>query len=543
VRYLRIAIYSRKSVFTGKGESIENQIEMCKQYILNNIKNAKEEDILIYEDEGFSAKNMDRPNFQRMIADSKKKPFDYIVCYRLDRISRNVSDFSSLIEDLNERRIAFICIKEQFDTSSPMGRAMMYIASVFSQLERETIAERVRDNMLMLARTGRWLGGTTPTGFMSEKLEEVVVDGKTKTSCKLKFNPDEIEIVKTLFNIFLEVRSISGVSKYLIKNNIKSRTGRYYSLLGIKEILSNPVYCFADKEVREYFIKKDSDVCFDEIQCSNKLGLLSYNKRDYKLKNAPRQDESEWIISIGKHKGIVTGKQWVSIQNTLEDNKPKNKNRIKSNNDYALLSGMIICKKCGSRMFAKIRNNNGREGSFDYICNSKIRGGVNLCNTQNLIGKQTDDLVCNYLLEYMNENSNIYELLEELKNKYNNNDSANQVSKINENINKCKKEIDNYVVALSKSGINDVLIQAVSSKVEELSEKMKVLITEKEKIQEELNKFSDEEIQVDVISRTLSYFKDNFNSLTLYEKREILKLIIDKIEWDGKDLDIFIYGE
>ena len=102
--------------------------------------------------------------FKRMMADSKNEKVEYIVCYRLDIISRNVSDFSSLITVLNDRNIAFVSVKEQFDTSTPMGRAMMYIASVFAQLERETIAERIRDNMLMLARTGRWLGGTSPTG-------------------------------------------------------------------------------------------------------------------------------------------------------------------------------------------------------------------------------------------------------------------------------------------------------------------------------------------------------------------------------------------
>ena len=84
-----------------------------------------------------------------------------------------VGDFAKLIEDLGDRHIDFISIREQFDTSSPMGRAMMYIASVFSQLERETIAERIRDNMHELSKTGRWLGGTTPTGYASESLSSV----------------------------------------------------------------------------------------------------------------------------------------------------------------------------------------------------------------------------------------------------------------------------------------------------------------------------------------------------------------------------------
>src|SRR5699024_12591245 len=96
--------------------------------------------------------------------DSQKTKFAAIVVYRLDRISRNIGDFAKLIEDLGNREIDFISIREQFDTSSPMERAMMYIASVFSQLERETIAERMRDNSHEPTKTGRRLGRTTHHG-------------------------------------------------------------------------------------------------------------------------------------------------------------------------------------------------------------------------------------------------------------------------------------------------------------------------------------------------------------------------------------------
>lgn len=173
-------IYSRKSKFTGKGESIENQIELCRQYIAMHFGEDAAENVLVYEDEGFSGGNLERPQFKKMMKDSQKIAFAAIVVYRLDRISRNIGDFAKLIEDLGDRHIDFISIREQFDTSSPMGRAMMYIASVFSQLERETIAERIRDNMHELSKTGRWLGGTTPTGYASESLSSVTVDGKVK---------------------------------------------------------------------------------------------------------------------------------------------------------------------------------------------------------------------------------------------------------------------------------------------------------------------------------------------------------------------------
>ena len=150
-----IAIYSRKSRYTSKGESIGNQIDLCREYIRTHYGDAAAEHAVVFEDEGFSGGNLNRPDFKKMMTAAKDRKFKAIVVYRLDRISRNISDFSSLIEELGRLGIDFVSIRESFDTSSPMGRAMMYIASVFSQLERETIAERIRDNMHELAKTGR----------------------------------------------------------------------------------------------------------------------------------------------------------------------------------------------------------------------------------------------------------------------------------------------------------------------------------------------------------------------------------------------------
>ena len=140
-----IAIYSRKSRFTGKGESIGNQVDMCRAYIRTAFGDAYADRAIVFEDEGFSGGNLNRPDFKKMMNAAREHRFRTVVVYRLDRISRSISDFSALIEELGRLGIDFVSIRESFDTSSPMGRAMMYIASVFSQLERETIAERIRD--------------------------------------------------------------------------------------------------------------------------------------------------------------------------------------------------------------------------------------------------------------------------------------------------------------------------------------------------------------------------------------------------------------
>lgn len=219
----KVAIYSRKSVFTGKGESIENQIELCKDYYLRIYGNDVE--FIIYEDEGFSGGNTNRPKFQEMLNDIKKKNFDSLICYRLDRISRNVADFSSTLELLQDNSVDFISIKEQFDTSTPMGRAMVYISSVFAQLERETIAERVRDNMLQLAKTGRWLGGQEPFGFVAERISYLDENYNERTLMKLSDVKDELELIKLIYDKYLETNSITQVCNWLNDNMFKGKNG------------------------------------------------------------------------------------------------------------------------------------------------------------------------------------------------------------------------------------------------------------------------------------------------------------------------------
>ena len=164
---MRIIIYSRKSKWTGKGESVENQITMCREYIERFIEGSENAEISVYEDEGFSGKNTNRPQFKEMMKVIKQEKVDYLVCYKLDRLGRNLVDLASLMETLENLSISFVSIKEKFDTSTPIGKAMLLFSGVLAQMEREQIAERVRDNMIMLARSGRWLGGNTPLGFVS----------------------------------------------------------------------------------------------------------------------------------------------------------------------------------------------------------------------------------------------------------------------------------------------------------------------------------------------------------------------------------------
>ena len=134
------AIYARQSVEKKDSISVETQIRMCRSRCRDDEKTA------VYIDRGFSGKNLKRPGYLRMIHDLNAGKIRRVIVYRLDRLSRSVSDFSAMWQIFEQHGVEFSSISEQFDTSTPIGKAMVYIIMTFAQLERETIAERITDN-------------------------------------------------------------------------------------------------------------------------------------------------------------------------------------------------------------------------------------------------------------------------------------------------------------------------------------------------------------------------------------------------------------
>ena len=337
------AIYSRKSKYTGKGESIENQIETCKDYLKRYMNiNISDDDIVVFNDEGFTGANTDRPQFQEMWQAIRNNEIDTVICYRLDRISRSVVDFVNLYEEWQQYDVNFVSVKEQFDTSTPMGKAMLMISIVFAQLERDTIAERIRDNMYELAKTGRWLGGNVPLGFMSEKMEKLNINGKKTNLFKLVPVDDEISIINTIFSKFLEYKSQTKVESYLIQNDFKTKRNCDFSRWGVKNILRNPVYAIADKDILDYFLENDVEVYNDVDNFDGQHGIIGYCKTEKtKTGRVKYKDLQDWIVAIGEHKGIISGKDWVEVQNILKMNEDKNYRKPIKNN--AILVGVLRC--------------------------------------------------------------------------------------------------------------------------------------------------------------------------------------------------------
>lgn len=540
----KIAIYSRKSKFTGKGDSVENQVEMCKKYLSNKYDNIDIiNDLIIYEDEGYSGASTNRPKFQEMIKDIKEKKISSVICYRLDRISRNVSDFCSLKDELSKYDVSFISIKENFDTTTPMGNAMMMISSVFAQLERDTIAERIRDNMLELAKSGRWLGGITPTGFKSEAIEKINVDGKKKRLFKLAPIEDEIKLIKLIYDKFLELKSQTKLETYLIQNNIKSKNGVTYSRFAIKGILQNPVYAIADKDMLKYYQELDVEVFSNDSEFNGQHGVIAYNKTIQKARKSNKQrNVSEWIVAVGKHKGIIEGSKWVQIQDIVNNNINKRYRRPTINN--SLLSGLIRCSKCGSYMRPKLKKLYDSEGRqrFDYMCELKEKSRKHNCDCKNINGIETDKLVLETIKGIVAPNAELYKALKDIINsEYSTEDKNKDELKIlKTSYDKNQKDIENLINNIVVASIeampelNNKLID-LKQKAIQLEKQIKDL-TDKNPTQ--INDKETAKLVLDILD---NYFSA-FDTLDLMQKRNLLRLLISSIETDGETLVINLVG-
>ena len=537
-------IYSRKSKFTGKGESIENQIELCRQYIAMHFGEDEAEHALVYEDEGFSGGNLERPQFKQMMKDSQKIEFAAIVVYRLDRISRNIGDFAKLIEDLGDRHIDFISIREQFDTSSPMGRAMMYIASVFSQLERETIAERIRDNMHELSKTGRWLGGTTPTGYASESLSSVTVDGKVKKACKLKPIPEEIQLVKTIFSVFTESGSLSKTDQYLLEHRCVTKRGKQFTRFAIRGILTNPVYMIADDTAYQYLKENNVDLFAEPSEFDGEHGIMAYNRTLQRPGKATQiRPMEDWIVAVGKHPGIISGANWVRVQSMLDVNKSKSYRRPRSN--VALLSGLLRCGECGDYMRPKLtgRTNANGELIYTYMCSTKERSHGTVCSMKNCNGNTLDAKIVEEIRKVATDKKDFGQLLSKTRKVINDNKASYEaeLTLLVKNHAETEARIKRLVESLSVA--SETSAKYVMEQIDELhrqSEQEQTRIAELEKLARQSNALSQ---NLFFYRDMIESFADTVDSTTIEERRRLLRTIVKKVVWDGKNVYVYLFAE
>lgn len=532
----KLAIYTRKSKYSDKSESIDSQINFCKQFAKVHYQDI--ENFEIYVDEGFSGKNSDRPQYKKLLNDLKTGEFKALICYKIDRISRSLVDFTNLQEYLKKYDINLISASEGFDTSTPWGQAVLNILMIFAQLERNNISERIKDTMLYYGRQGRWTGGLTPTGFKSKTITYKDSFDHEKNMVILCPVDEEIKTVKLIYEKYAQVQSLGVLESFLATEGIKTKKDNYFSASTIRDILINPVYAVADKNVYNFFLEKGSEICNDEKEFDGNFSILPYNREDKKrLLTKPVKD---WIIAISRHKGIIDGEKWVEVQRILSENGSKKPRAGTA--QYGIFSSLIKCANCGSTM--RIKNgrtrNNGEFKEFYYMCNLKEITHLSKCKIKNIVGHEMEPIILNFIEEYA-KSSNLFEELIK-KSKVNNSNLYNEkqetLSNYKTELAEKEKAINNLISQMEQAldgAAGKYIIQQINkldTEITALNEKIAIMTIE-------LSEEKVIEFDYLALQRALMQITEIHKIKDTKIKRNLMKQIIDYMEWDGENLTIY----
>jgi DNA invertase Pin-like site-specific DNA recombinase len=241
----RCAIYTRKSSEEGLDQdfnSLDAQCEACAAYIASQRAEGWKGLPTTYNDGGFSGGSMDRPALQRLLTDIQANKIDVIVVYKIDRLTRSLTDFARMVELFERHQVSFVSVTQAFNTTTSMGRLTLNVLLSFAQFEREVTGERIRDKIAASKAKGMWMGGNLPLGY----------DQPDSGSRTLKVNPAEAETVRRIFAAYLELGSVHALARRLREEGIHSkryvtvrghlRGGAYFGRGALFHLLRNQVY-------------------------------------------------------------------------------------------------------------------------------------------------------------------------------------------------------------------------------------------------------------------------------------------------------------
>ena len=491
---MNVAIYSRKSVFVEGSISIETQIALCKEYINKNYDNVN---FKIFEDEGFSGGNTNRPAFQKMLKLIELKEIDAVVCYKVDRIARNTLDFLKLLEIFKEKDVQLISVNEGFDPNTQMGRMMLILLASFAEMERSNTQQRVKDSMLSLAKKGKWTGGSPPTGFRIASGGGLEIDNE--------------EMIKDIFRMKYNKENMSTIITY-IKNT--------YNNTFFNNTLANtcrkPIYVKSNKDVSIYLKSKGYTVLGEENEFNS---YLTYKDNDIKY------------AIVSDIPGIIDPHIWININKTMDSSIRRESNRFSA--DY-WLTKTLRCPCCGKTYAGKTKHTKTKYTCKDgtikeyhstqmyYMCRDMFKGKLKTCtNTKRILKGYLEGKIDEYIYSLKN--------IDNFRSLYNKNkvDNSFLIKDYNAKIKNIDRTIDGLTDKISL--LSNDAVSIFINKIEQLIEEKRIL---KEKIVsleiEELDSINHDADKI--FNNIMLYDKDMTND----EKRNIAMNVFERIVYDPK---------
>ncbi len=495
----KIAIYVRVSTdeqAKNKEGSITSQIQRLQMKVeeKNRYEDGKWGKVVdIYKDEAYSGKNTDRPEFQRLISDIKKKRINTVMVTELSRLSRSVTDFLNFVNEVEKLGCDFICLQYDFDTTSPAGRVFMTIIMALAQFERELTAERIKNNFHARALRGLLNGGHPFLGY----------DKDPKNTGRLLPNKKEATLVKEIFQLYIELGSISAVAHELNKRGFvnkawaskegQDRGGNSFNHDHIWRTLTNPSY----------------------------VGKREINKTNKEVSAGLLKPEEQYYLVDASWDAIIDESVFNQVQERLNINK-----KVKSapTHDF-IFSGLLTCDECGASLFGQ--SGSGRNGKHYYYGHK----GASSCRIKRYPAIDLENIVKKQAFSFLNNQAmkeHFVETLHEM------NDSRPKVNlsliKVKEKeIEKTQAEVDQLVTIMTTNSTASRL-ESLIKKLDDSEKKLVVLKDETETLKQKLMGDQDKAVDLNYLLDGLDMLRsERFRKANLAKKREILRNLIKTI--------------
>ncbi len=376
---LYIRVSSEKQL--KEGFSFEDQEEK----LINEAKREKQ-DYIVYRDGGISGtKTDDRLGLKQLMKDVELGIISKVYVTKISRLARNSRDLQNIIYDFEKHNVYFKSINDGIDTSTPMGNVMVKLMGIFAEMERDTIMEQTRAGAERRAKEGKIYGSNKIYGY------DRVPDGRTT---KIIVNESESEIVKRIFNMYLNGYGYKAITNRLNKEGIRTTNNKLFSINTIKTILDNPLYA----------------------------GKIRYGKYKEWTKKRRKGYNKDFILADGNHEAIISYEDYQLVLERMS----KNQRRKPPVGKY-ILAGVLCCPECGSKMVGsktKYKTKSGPVERLYYTCSQFHNKGVTACHSNSIRVDLIDPIVIRKISKKLNSEKLVESLYSYISNNSINDDSV-----------------------------------------------------------------------------------------------------------------------